>query len=477
MENQKLLTVKEVCDEAGLGVSTFRKIRRENPDKFPPVKREKNQPFFEAETVERLKKFLDSKCAKPVAKNADSAACEPPECVESGQGYPNPAPTKKETNLAAVDVSIVPTPNLFPSVGDDGTLTIEQRVDRIRGLVEVKDRIDAAYVFAVGRELLALKKQAGHGHFEELLAKNGWSTRRAQEYMQISKRFGKTQAAARLGKSQLSELLALPQGDEQNFFEAQEKSGTPAENLSARELRKRIHAWVQKEIPGEYFGISAEKDLVVEELNAKPVDEKETNSTDAPDKADSPNVPPPTTDATKKNLPPIAHCQNGSCEWYTPPDVIEAARAVLGVIDLDPASTPLANETVKATKFFTAEDDGLKHGWTGRVWLNPPFANGLIEKFAKKIVEGYSSGKITSAIVLVDNATETQWFRLIVDNADAIVFTTGRIKFLLNGTDNHGSGHTRGQAFLYFGQDIKNFFAGFSRFGWCCRPQTGGETC
>jgi phage N-6-adenine-methyltransferase len=148
-----------------------------------------------------------------------------------------------------------------------------------------------------------------------------------------------------------------------------------------------------------------------------------------------------------------------SAEWYTPKRYIEAAREVLGTIELDPASCEDANRIVKADTFFTEEDDGLKKDWSGRVWLNPPYGD-IGPKFVARLLHAYEEGDVQEAILLVNNATETKWFRPLFEQT--ICFSDHRVKFW-NET-GLGESPAHGSSFVYFGHG-KKFAEVFGQFG------------
>ena len=159
-----------------------------------------------------------------------------------------------------------------------------------------------------------------------------------------------------------------------------------------------------------------------------------------------------------------AHVSNnsGDNEWYTPPELIEAARDVMGGIDLDPASSADANSIVKAKRFYTALEDGLAQEWSGRVWMNPPYASKLILPFCVKLAEGVAEGRVTQAIALVNNGTETAWFQRMGEIATALCLPTKRVKFW---HPEKESAPLQGQALVYFGEGVNDFCRRFTQFG------------
>lgn len=154
----------------------------------------------------------------------------------------------------------------------------------------------------------------------------------------------------------------------------------------------------------------------------------------------------------------------GETEWYTPARYVELARRVLGTIDLDPASCDAAQKTVRATAYYTKTEDGLSREWHGRVWLNPPYAQPDIAHFIDKLITERSDGRVTAAIALVNNYTDTGWFHAAAEIADATCFTRGRVKFVdVNGAECDAP--ARGSVFFYFGNRVSDFAATFLEVG------------
>jgi phage N-6-adenine-methyltransferase len=190
------------------------------------------------------------------------------------------------------------------------------------------------------------------------------------------------------------------------------------------------------------------------------------DSTHAPDDVEADHEP--TVEATPREHRPLVTLNTGNEEWYTPPEYLEAARAVLGNIDLDPASCDNAQKNVRATKYYTKEDDGLSHDWAGRVWLNPPYSRDTeddpgCKSFVLKLCRHFEAGDVTEAIVLTNNATETKWFQPLARLSEAICFPASRIRFL--NEQGQPGGPTQGQAVFYLGPNLPLFMRHFSQFG------------
>ena len=96
---------------------------------------------------------------------------------------------------------------------------------------------------------------------------------------------------------------------------------------------------------------------------------------------------------------------SATAEHYTPPEIVEAAREVMGGIDLDPASCAEANTIVKAAAYY--DSDGLSRPWYGRVFLNPP--GGKLDRNLNPIGAKDGPGYAASAV----------WWWKLLDELDA----------------------------------------------------------
>lgn len=167
--------------------------------------------------------------------------------------------------------------------------------------------------------------------------------------------------------------------------------------------------------------------------------------------------------ALVRKRPHVSH-NSGENEWYTPAPIIEAARKCMGGIDLDPATSEVANRVVMADVFYTASDDGLtKHWRASSLWMNPPYAQPLISQFVEKLCTHVEAGDVERAIVLVNNGTETKWGQRLLGLAGEVCFPSGRIRFV-DREGNPGGAPLQGQMIVSLGS-IPGFCAAFSSIG------------
>lgn len=165
-----------------------------------------------------------------------------------------------------------------------------------------------------------------------------------------------------------------------------------------------------------------------------------------------------------------------SAEWYTPPEYLEAVREVLGSIDLDPASNERANQTVRAKKFFTIEDDGLSKKWHGNVFMNPPYGqlddgSSLAAAFCEKAVMEYEAAHVKAAIILVNSMHSQRWQAPLY--AHPICFVNHRIKFIFGDGMAENKSPTFQNMFVYLGTDDQRFADVFDQFGFTMKKING----
>ncbi len=175
------------------------------------------------------------------------------------------------------------------------------------------------------------------------------------------------------------------------------------------------------------------------------------------------------------------HARQGvTSEHYTPAQYVDAARAALdGTIDLDPASSSVANATVKATRFFTREDNGLLKPWGverrygpldhrgSTVFLNPPYSDyrGQAATWAQKLLNEYDLGCVHAAVMLV-NATMLYHlpFQELMKRG-AVCLTDHRIRFVSAETGLPQDQPPQPNAFIYIGPNVSRFGGFFAGFG------------
>jgi len=165
-----------------------------------------------------------------------------------------------------------------------------------------------------------------------------------------------------------------------------------------------------------------------------------------------------------------------SVEWYTPEEYTNAARATMNDIELDPASNPIANNWIRARRYFTEQDDGLSLPWEScAVWLNPPYGTtdtgeSNQEKWTRRLISEFECGNVTQACCLVNSATGNQWFQPLW--SFPICFVSSRIKFLDRNCEKQAQ-PTHSNVVVYIGPNKAAFVHNFRQFGTIVLPKGG----
>lgn len=341
----------------------------------------------------------------------------------------------------------------YATLDSETRIVVQQRTTEIKGLM----RRAAQDIIEIGHKLKEVKARLGHGHFGGWLrAEFEWSEPTAQRFMRVSGAFQNRQIDG-FAPSALY-LLAAPSTPDAAREEA----------LSRAEAGEPITFGAAREIVAEYKAPA--EPLPFEPSNFTP-DYSDPYGDDEPElwepAAPAPQViePRSTADHQRINL-------STNNEWYTPAQFIEAARTVMGQIDLDPASCAYANRTVKAERFYTAEDDGFTQPWRGRVWMNPPYGREEGEtdsnqaRWTRRLIDEYQAGNVTEAVILVNAVPGNRWFAPL--KSFPICFPDFRIRFYNEQTEAGQPTHSN--ALVYLGPDVARFVEVFSQFGMVMGP-------
>lgn len=338
----------------------------------------------------------------------------------------------------------------YEALDQETRVVVQARTSEIKALVKraAQDIID------IGQKLVEVKDRLDFGQFQDWLGSEfGWSASTARRFMRVAEKFQNVQIE-RFGSSALY-LLSADNTPEPARDEAIERAeaGERITYSTAQdivEFHKDVHTMCP--VCSTVYSTSY--------LACPECTYKAGGALRADDGTGTVQSYPHPDVRTVEKRPVSYHVSDDSYDWYTPAEYIEAAREVMGGIDLDPATSEEAQVTVRAGEYYTKHHNGLEHPWVGRVWLNPPYNVPLIGQFVDKVVGEYEAGQVESAIVLTNNSTDTAWFHKLL--AYPVCLTRGRIRFW-SGEETLAT--RQGQALFYLGHNKDSFAKVFSQFG------------
>lgn len=231
---QKLLPTQDACKLVGLTPKNF--ALRANRLGIIAAKEERKP------NGGKPQKFWTLEQTNQIGKNSRADVIETYETHTETEPTPDNEPESDSVSLPATE----PVDNSEPPVVAEpapvveAVVTLADRANRIRTLQADVQR----GIIQIGEELIAAKEEVGHGNWSAWLDKEfSWTQRTANNFMRVAERFGKMENVFQFQPSALQAMLALPEGTEQEFIDAQADQGTPVETQSARDVQKNVKAF------------------------------------------------------------------------------------------------------------------------------------------------------------------------------------------------------------------------------------------
>ena len=155
--------------------------------------------------------------------------------------------------------------------------------------------------------------------------------------------------------------------------------------------------------------------------------------------------------------------------YATPEWVLDLARQVSGALEVDPASNASAQETVKASICYTAEDDGLDpaNAWGGVVWLNPPYSRGLIAPFVDRACDEWEGDQLEELWVLTNASVSSEWWQRLAKASSLMMYPPCRINFLDSlGRETSNNAYSQSLAYCGPSEQVETARKVFGAAGW-----------
>lgn len=166
-----------------------------------------------------------------------------------------------------------------------------------------------------------------------------------------------------------------------------------------------------------------------------------------------------------------------TAEHNTPREIVEAARRVLGRIDLDPMSNAAAQRVVQAVTYYTQQNSCWDHAWAGRVFLNP--AGGHVKQAWQTLMGYVDVGAVPAFVWIGFSLEQLQTLQRDINprrawtGAVPLAFPICIPGFRIPFEDAAGipqMSPTHANYITYGGENVSGFVREFRRFGVCSVP-------